>query len=188
MTTLATHHHPAAGRGASEVIPTSGAALANTQYTIFHRHDQSFCMDVTHLQEVLQQSRVTPVPQSHPALAGVMNLRGDMLPVLLVDLWLRLPKLPYDPDRPVLVLRRKDLLVGIQVDSVQRVGLIPNSEVLPSPLTAQSPIWAGIWFRTNQEIVTLLDGGALLDAICHQIISQPSNEPNRNSNSNQKPL
>jgi purine-binding chemotaxis protein CheW len=152
------------------------AALANAQYTIFHRHDQSFCIDVSHLQEVLQQSRITPVPQSHPALAGVMNLRGDVLPVLLVDLWLRLPKLPYDPDRPVLVLRRKDLLVGIQVDSVQRVGLIPNSEVLPSPLTAQSPIWAGIWFRTNQELVTLLDSGALLDAIYNQIVHHGSIE------------
>ncbi len=145
--------------------PSVAAGETGSQYSLFRRHNQSFCIDVTHLQEVLQQSLVTPVPQSPPALAGVMNLRGDVLPVLLVDSWLRLPEQPYDPSRPVLVLRRKDLLVGIQVDSVQRVGFVPRSEVLPTPLSTQASYWAGIWFRPGQELSTLLDGGALLDAI-----------------------
>lgn len=152
--------------------PSVATAESGSQYSLFRRHNQSFCIDVTFLQEVLQQSVVTPVPQSPPALAGVMNLRGDVLPVLLVDSWLRLPEQPYDPARPIIVLRRKDLLVGIQVDSVQRVGFVPRSEVLPTPLSTQASYWAGIWFRPEQELSTLLDGSALLDAIRNEIAGQ----------------
>jgi chemotaxis signal transduction protein len=158
----------------SQRVATSApdGALSGAQYSLFRRHEQNFCIDVTHLQEVLQQSSVTPVPRSSRSLAGVMNLRGEVLPVLLVDALLHLPEQAYDPSRPVLVLRRKDLLVGIQVDSVQRVGFVPRDEVLPSPLTNQSAIWAGIWFRANQELATLLDGSALLDEIYAQFRQQ----------------
>lgn len=144
-------------------MPATGQSGA--QYSLFRRHNQSFCLDVTHLQEVLQTSKVSPVPKSHPAVAGVMNLRGDVLPVIMVDSWLRLPEQPYDPARPIIVLKRKELLVGIQVDSVQRVGYVARTEVLPTPLQSQAPYWAGIWFRPDQELSTLLDGGALLDDI-----------------------
>lgn len=144
-------------------MPATGQSGA--QYSLFRRHNQSFCLDVTHLQEVLQTSKVSPVPKSHPAVAGVMNLRGDVLPVIMVDSWLRLPEQPYDPARPIIVLKRKELLVGIQVDSVQRVGYVARTEVLPTPLQSQAPYWAGIWFHPDQELSTLLDGGALLDAI-----------------------
>lgn len=177
----ATQHQPVAPRGLSALLAKPDGSHDGAQYSLFRRHDQSFCIDVAHLQEVLQTSRVTPVPQAPHALAGVMNLRGEVLPVVLLDAWLRLPELPYDPARPVLVLRRKELLVGIQVDSVQRVGYVPRSEVLPSPLTSQSPIWAGIWFRTGQDLTTLLDGGALLDAVHREIAGQRSSEQNQPS-------
>jgi chemotaxis signal transduction protein len=156
-------------------LPNAGQSGA--QYSLFRRHNQSFCLDVTHLQEVLQTSHVSPVPKSHPCVAGVMNLRGDVLPVLLVDSWLRLPEQPYDPARPIIVLRRKELLVGIQVDSVQRVGFVPRTEVLPTPLQNQAPYWAGIWFRQDQELSTLLDGGALLDSIHSAITGSTQTTP-----------
>lgn len=180
----ATQDHQTAGSGMSASLTTTDASLDGAQYSLFRRHEQSFCIDVAHLQEVLQTSHVTPVPQAPHALAGVMNLRGEVLPVVLMDTWLRLPDLPYDPARPVLVLRRKELLVGIQVDSVQRVGFVPRAEVLPSPLSAHSPIWAGIWFRPDQDLTTMLDGGALLDVIYSQIVHRGSGagpEPTRKS-------
>jgi len=164
---------PAGATALAGALPAPVEAVAGAQYSLFRRHEQNFCVDVTHLQEVLQQSSVTPVPRSHRSLAGVMNLRGEVLPVVLVDALLHLPEQAYDPARPVLVLRRKDLLVGIQVDSVQRVGFVPRNEVLPSPLTSQSAIWAGIWFRAEQELATLLDGGVLLEEIHAQFRGQP---------------
>ncbi len=172
---MSTASTPQQGGGIPGARSVRDSGAVSAQYCLFQRYGQAFCIDVTYLQEVLQQSNVTSVPQSHPALAGVMNLRGEVLPVLLVDSWLHLPEQAYDPSHPVLVLRRGNVLLGVQVDSVQRIGNIPRAEVLASPLSGQSPIWAGIWFRAGQELTTMLDGNALISVVCSQIVSQSSN-------------
>jgi purine-binding chemotaxis protein CheW len=151
-------------------VQSAGTAAGSTlQSSLFLRQRQLFCLDVAHVQEVLQTGRLTQVPQAPASVAGVMNLRGEVLPVILADAWLQLPDHPYDLAKPIIVLRRKQLLVGIQVDAVQRIGQVPQSEVIPNPLASKAAYLSGIWFRPGQALATIVDGGALLDAIQNQL-------------------
>ena len=149
------------------VIPSAleaDGALAGS-HSVFVRQGQRFGLPVEFVREVIHGRSLTRIPRRVDSVAGVLNLRGDMLPVVLVDQWLELPFQPYDPARPIVVLRQGELLVGIQVDAVQRVASIPRAEVSPSPSAGRSAHLRSIWNVAGQPLVTLIDAKPLLAAI-----------------------
>lgn len=59
-------------------------------FTTFEIAGKTYGVDLRHLREVLEQLPSTPVPLAPPAIRGVINLRGDLIPVLALDEWLEL--------------------------------------------------------------------------------------------------
>jgi chemotaxis signal transduction protein len=144
----------------------TGASTA--RYSVFRRRQQLFGLGIDLVREVLPGQPLTRVPGSKQQILGVLNLRGEILPVVVIDAWLGLTPAPDDPSLPILVLRRADLLVGLRVDAIQSVVNIPAQEIQPHPAGAQSSLLASIWNPEGQAPVTLISGLALLEALCRQ--------------------
>ncbi|MBJ6934515.1 chemotaxis protein CheW, partial [Vibrio cholerae] len=51
------------------------------QAGFFRLANDLYALEVTHLQEVLEVERLTPIPLAPPALLGMVNLRGRILPL-----------------------------------------------------------------------------------------------------------
>lgn len=159
---------------ASVLSPTGSRAVSGSQrsYGCFVRQQQAFGLDVAFLREVVHTRNVTPVPATPASVAGVISLRGEILPVVLVDALLGLQPEPFAPRKPILVLRRDDFLVGVQVDVVERVETFPREEILPSPLTAKYPHFTAIHHsRQRSRLTNLLDAAALIDQLAGQVAS-----------------
>ncbi len=139
-------------------------------YGCFVRQQQAFGLDVAFLREVVHTRNVTPVPAAPASVAGVISLRGEILPVVLIDSLLGLQPEPFAPRKPILVLRRDDFLVGVQVDVVERVETFPREEILPSPLAAKYPYFTAIHHsRQRSRLTNLLDAAALIDQLAGQV-------------------
>lgn len=99
-----------------------------TQLSTFHVGRYLFGVDVSLVQEIVRIQEVTPVPLSSPEVAGLINLRGEVLTA--IDLRARLGLPPRDGDRdPVNVVVRVDdepvsLLVD-EISGVQEVSAVP---------------------------------------------------------------
>jgi purine-binding chemotaxis protein CheW len=103
------------------------------QYFVFERSNESFCLDVTLVQEVTRLASV-PVPQTPPMIVGLANLRGDILPWLNLDGLLGVSLGPQDADRPVLILREEDgTQYGVIVDRALGVRNMEGTPLLPLP-------------------------------------------------------
>lgn len=89
-----------------------------TQYVTFQVADCLYGLDVTHVQEVLPPQPRTPTPLAPAPVAGLVNLRGQV--VLALDLRERLMLPPRDEAEPMIVVVR----LGAQTVSllVDRIG------------------------------------------------------------------
>ncbi len=147
------------------------AGAASHRYTVFRRQGQLFGLSIDLVREVLAGQPLTRVPRAQAQVLGVMNLRGEILPVVVIDSWLSLPGIADDSTKPILVVRRGDLLVGLRVDAVQSVVRVPGAEVQPHPSAGREPHLAGIWHPAGQVPITLIAGTALLETLCRQAAS-----------------
>ncbi len=87
-------------------------------YCAFERGGRAFGVPVRAVREVLTGETATPVPRAPAHIAGVVNLRGEPLPLLLVDEWIGVPSRRYRPADQILVVESSRMRVGIVVDRV----------------------------------------------------------------------
>jgi purine-binding chemotaxis protein CheW len=151
-------------------IPSTEAAwtdqASQSRYAIFLRRGQRFALSIELVRELLPGQPLTRVPRAISQVLGVLSLRGEILPVVNIDEWLGLEQQHDQPQQPILVVRRADLLAGIRVDTIQAVVPIPAEEVQSHPGAAAGSFLTGLWQPQGQAPITLIDGQGLLEALC----------------------
>ncbi len=152
--------------GALDVDAQLSARLAQLgqEHCIFSRHGQVYALSVSTAREVLMSERVTPVPRAPATLVGVLNLRGEVLPLVYLDALLQLPFRAYGSDDQVLVLASNNVWVGIVVDKVRDVRPINPKEVTAVPASIPiHPVYKSYWNGTGDSVI-ILDGDTLVAA------------------------
>lgn len=90
--------------------------------------DERYGVFTSQVREVIFHETPTPVPRTAPFVLGVVNLRGQILPV--IDLRQRFG-LPPGTSRYIVVLEIQDLLVGVTVDDVVGVEEVQEEAIEP---------------------------------------------------------
>ena len=95
---------------------------------------ERFGVDIRAVQEIIRSTEVTPVPNSPMFIEGVINLRGNIIPV--IDLRKRLNL--YDATKSleknwILILNIGNRVVGFVVDMVNEVFKIAEDDIDPPP-------------------------------------------------------
>lgn len=155
MTTTQTS--PAARRpslrrfGAKEV-----AAEAETHtFVTFDLGAQTFAVDVSHVREILDAQTVSALPNATSDLLGMIDIRGQGIPVMDLSLPLGLPRLAHDEMEERLIVldfAADGPPVAIAADRVRSVIEIASHVIDPVP---QVP---GNWQAGAMKGVTRLDG------------------------------
>ncbi len=146
--------------------PRTGADATSRRRAVFRRRQQLFGLEIELVREVLPGQPLSRVARSAEEVLGVLNLRGEVLPVVVVDRWLGLKPVADDSLLPILVLRRGDLLVGLRVDAIQSVVAIPPLEIQPHPGAGGEAHFTGLWQPAGRPAMTLISGAALLETLC----------------------
>ncbi len=109
------------------------------QYATFKVGENTFGVDVRVVQEVLRPHPITRVPLAPPAIAGLINLRGQV--VTAVDLRQRLGLPPNDGERESMnvVARLGDGVVSLLVDSIGDVIEVDEADFEAPPETLTGP-------------------------------------------------
>ena len=103
-------------------------------YATFEVGGQYLGIRVLQVQEVLRRQQLTPVPLAPPVIAGLINLRGQILPALEMRRLFHLVE-RTDPEQVLNVVLRTDAgPVSVQVDEIGDVVEIESAAVEPPPL------------------------------------------------------
>ncbi len=107
-------------------------------YLTFKLGNETFAANVAHVLHILGIPEITKMPNSPDYLLGVMNLRGQVIPVIDPHPRFKIEAQETTKDSCVLVLEVSDedeeeFLIGSQVDAVLEVIQINPEEILPPP-------------------------------------------------------
>ncbi len=139
-----------------------------TEYLAFRLEAECYAVPILAVREICKVPLLTEIPRAEPQLLGVMNLRGELLPVYDVKLRLRLadaPPVVAGPDAGlppraarILVLKTEDGPAGVWVDSVAGVVRLKPSmvELSPAGLRGDRDCVAGLG-RKGSQLYILLD-------------------------------
>ena len=108
------------------------------QFVIFHVGKEVFAVRLSAVQEIIRMPNVVKVPMSPPALEGLANLRGSVLPILNLREIFHFPEALHDDSTRVVVLDH-GRPVGLVVDRMANVVTVD-----PDRIEAASNIGAAI--------------------------------------------
>jgi purine-binding chemotaxis protein CheW len=111
-------------------------------YLSFKLGDEIFAANVSKVLNILELTKITKVPMAPSYMKGVINLRGDVLPVVDVRLKFGMEETTFTNSTCILVLiiqiDDQTIHLGALVDSVQEVLEIEDKLILPPPSIGSS--------------------------------------------------
>ncbi len=108
---------------------------AQSEYVTFRLADQWLGISVLIVQEVLTAQRIASVPLAPDAIAGFLNLRGQIVTAVDLRTTLRLSTRPADGEYMNVVVRHEGELFAFMVDEVGDVVAVNDDDVDPPPST-----------------------------------------------------
>lgn len=107
------------------------------QLLTFFVENEEYGVDILRVQEIRGWTAPMPVPNSPSYIEGVINIRGDIVPIADLRERLGLRRLPAGPTTAVVVLRvsqkGRQRVMGIVVDAMSDVTNIPHESIKPPP-------------------------------------------------------
>lgn len=135
-----------------------------TRWIRFELDRQAYGVPVPAVREVVPLGEVAPIPGAPAEVCGVVNLRGQLVPVICLRRRLGLAeRVPDDSTRVILVDDDDGGATGLRVDSVQQVIDVFDADIEPAPAVG-SRRDHGIHGIARDELgpVTLLEIDALV--------------------------
>ena len=116
----------------SDALPTqSTSGPEGEQFVAFRLAGEMYGFPILQVQEIVRPFEITRVPNAPPDVRGVVNLRGNIVPVVDLRTRLRLPSEVETGETRTIIVETEAGTVGALVDSVSRVVRIPASQIEP---------------------------------------------------------
>lgn len=113
------------------------AATESSQYLTFKLDQELYAVDIAKVREVLEFTAVTKVPRTPDFMRGVINLRGNVVPVVDMRLKLGLTQTERTVNTCVVITEvdvdGEKTVLGALADSVQEVIELDAAQIVPPP-------------------------------------------------------
>jgi purine-binding chemotaxis protein CheW len=142
---------------------TISGIAETTQYLTFKLEEEIFTVDVSKVREILDYTPATKVPGTPEFMRGVINVRGNVVPVVDMRLKFGLSATEKTVDTCIVVMEiaveEEKTVLGALVDSVQEVFELEGNQIEPPPRIGtrwKTEFIKGIGKR-NEQLIIILD-------------------------------
>ena len=133
-----------------------------SQYLTLGLGPEIFGIDIRHVREILDLREIAALPQAPSFLLGMIDVRGEGLPVVDLRLKLGLPAMPFTPTTRIIILdvpvEGRPLPVGFVADRVIAVSTLDGEGLDPAPSVAgrwHAQCLAGIGRKDGAFVIIL---------------------------------
>ncbi|MDR1962177.1 MAG: chemotaxis protein CheW [Planctomycetaceae bacterium] len=133
-------------------------------YLTFRLGKEDYGIEIRYVTEIVGMQKITEVPDMPVFVKGVVNLRGQVIPVLDMRLRFNMEPRNYDERTCIIVVNIGGSQVGLVVDTVNEVRNIDDDQISPPPKTAgaDSARYIQGMGKVGEEVIILLEGQRLL--------------------------
>jgi purine-binding chemotaxis protein CheW len=142
-----------------------------TQYLTFTLDDEDFALEIGKVREVLDYTPITKVPRMPEFMRGVINLRGNVVPVIDLRLKLGMGATERTVDTCLVIMEIEidgELTqMGALVDSVQEVIKLDPTQISPPPRLGtrlNTDFMRGMGKQQDDKFLIILDIDRVLSA------------------------
>ena len=131
------------------------------QYIVVQIGNEKYGIDINYIDNIVRMCKITRVPKVQSYFKGVMNLRGEIVPVMSIRKKMRLPDdVITDASRIIIIKLEEKGSIGIIVDEVKEVITLNMAEV--EKTTAKDSFINGIG-KNRDELISLFEINAIVE-------------------------
>ncbi len=137
---------------------------AEQQLATFWLGELLLGIDIQCIRGINRVGSITPVPEAPAMVAGVVNLRGDVVTVVDLRTILDLPHLAITPKTRLLIVQSETESIGLLVDRVADVVTVSldDAEPLPANFNSAASHYFTRVYRVGADLLVTLDVAAAL--------------------------
>jgi purine-binding chemotaxis protein CheW len=131
------------------------------QYIVVQIGNEKYGIDINFIDNIVRMSKITRVPKVQSYFKGVMNLRGEIVPVMSIRKKMGLPEdVITDASRIIILKVEEKGSLGIVVDEVREVITLNMAEV--EKQASKDSFINGIG-KNGQELISLFEINAIVE-------------------------
>ncbi|RKI44261.1 chemotaxis protein CheW [bacterium D16-51] len=105
-------------------------ASEGKQYIVVHLGSEQYGIDIKYIDNIVRMSKITRIPMSQKYFKGVINLRGEIIPVMSLRLKFDLAPDEYtNATRIIIIKLESQSAIGIIVDEVKEVVTLDEASI-----------------------------------------------------------
>ncbi len=130
----------------------------STQYIVIQMGEEQYGIDIKYIENIVRMQNITRVPDVQSYFNGVINLRGEVVPVMSLRRKLGLLDDEITNSTRIIIIKLENAPVGVIVDEVKEVVMIDEDEVdsVTTSKKDETTYIKGIG-KTNEGLISLLD-------------------------------
>lgn len=135
------------------------------QIVTFFLAEEKYGVDIMVADGIENISRITPIPNSLDFVEGVLNLRGEVIPIINLKKRFNLIGGNDNPELYLTLSLEDNMKIGVLIDSLDKVESIPYDQIQPPPpvITGIGREYiSGVTNDSNDNLVIILDINKLL--------------------------
>lgn len=135
-----------------------------SQFIVIRLDNEQYGIDVRFVENIVRMQRITRVPKMPKYLVGIINLRGEVLPVMSLRIKMGLEKDAYEKKTRIIVLKTQtEGNLGVIVDEVREVVTLEDAQVdkIDDLKLEGKTFVSGVGKRENGDLISLLDLGVI---------------------------
>ncbi|HEX5733057.1 MAG TPA: chemotaxis protein CheW [Blastocatellia bacterium] len=103
------------------------------QMVLFKIGREDFALDILRAKEVVMRGEITPIPEAAESVEGILNLRGNLVPVLDLRKRLRAARADYETEERIIVVDFDGMAAGFIVDGASELLRVSDNEIESVP-------------------------------------------------------
>ena len=136
-----------------------------TQYIKIEMGAETFGIDISYIDNIIRMQRITRVPNVPEYIKGVINLRGEIVPIINLRSKMGLEEVEHTKATRIIIIKMEQIgKVGFIVDCVKEVVPISDEQIenVKYDTTEDAPHFVSAVGKETDSIISLLDLNAVV--------------------------
>ena len=129
------------------------------QYIVVNIGSEQYGINIKYIDNIVRIQRITRVPKTQPYYKGVINLRGEIIPVMSIRIKLGLDEEVFTDKSRIIIVKIDNASIGIIVDQVKEVVTLDEDNIENIAVDANDEFsgYINAVGKNKGELITLID-------------------------------
>lgn len=149
-------------------MDTNAAGAGRKQYIILRFGSEQYGIDISYIDNIVRLQTITRVPHSQSYFLGIINLRGEIIPVMSMRRKFELEDVENTGKTRILIIKVDNAKIGVLVDEVREVVTLCDEDIEKLTSDDSRTYLTGVG-KYNDTLISLINISGLVSDIDNEV-------------------